>query len=88
MPSVEIIKAAFNYGLGIVLALFIAIVGYYILMFVLKENSKREERLAGIIENDITKVNNTIEKVSQYHREEHNKMIQTLTEIHATLKAK
>ena len=39
-----------NYGLGIVLAIGIAFMFWRLLLFVLKENSKREDRLAGIIE--------------------------------------
>lgn len=50
-------KVAMNmimtYGLGTVLAIFITFAFWRMLIYVFKENSKREDRLANIIENHI-----------------------------------
>lgn len=53
-----------TYGLGTLLAVGIAIAFWRILIYVLKENSNREERLAGIIEKDISLLQNSISHVS------------------------
>jgi hypothetical protein len=50
MPFENYLKLIVNYGLGIVLAVAIAYMFWRLLLFVLRENSKREDRLAGIIE--------------------------------------
>lgn len=46
----KLIEWSANYGLGVVLSILGAICFFKLLIFVLKENSKREDRLAGIIE--------------------------------------
>ena len=49
-----------SYGLGTVLAIGAAFALWNILFYVLKENSKREDRLAGIIEGNLRTVQENI----------------------------
>ena len=56
------IKAAATYGLGIVLSLLMAGFMGWVIRFILKENAKREERLAGIIERDLVAQKNALEQ--------------------------
>ena len=50
METKTILDWSVTYGLGTVLSVGIAFAAWRVLIFVLKENSKREDRLAGIIE--------------------------------------
>lgn len=84
MDYAKMLDWVINYGLGNVLALFIAVAFWRILIFVLKENAKREDRLAGIIEKHLAGVEDNIEefkRANEYQREEHKKMIETLDAI-------
>lgn len=53
-----------TYGLGNVLAIFIAFAFWKIIISVQNSNTKREERLAGIIENHIGGLTNAIASVN------------------------
>ena len=84
-----------NYGLGTALSVFIAGFLGWLLRFVLKENAKREDRMAGIIGNHlqsltdaVNRMNESIEKhdskeeeVWRYQREEHSQMIRLLEKL-------
>ena len=86
---------AANYGLGVALSVFIAGFLGWLLRFVLKENAKREDRMAGIIGNHlhslteaVNRMNESIEKhdskeeeVWRYQREEHREMIHLLERL-------
>lgn len=86
---------AANYGLGAALSVFIAGFLGWLLRFVLKENAKREDRMAGIIANHlhslteaVNRMNESLEKhdsteeeVWRYQREEHNQMIRLLEKL-------
>lgn len=66
-----------NYGLGNVLALGIAFAFWRILIFVLKENSKREERLAKIIEEHLSE----LKQANSYQRDEHKSIMKVLEDL-------
>jgi len=89
-----------KYGISFVFAA-LSVVGLYRLtLFVLKENAKREERLAGLIEQDLVGLQKTlqvhddrsasaIESIKQangFQREEHQRMLEALTELTVTLR--
>ena len=65
-----------QYGLGNVLAVFLALGFWRVLIYVLKENSKREERLAGIVENHLSGLNMTISSVGSNVLVTHNQLIE------------
>lgn len=60
MTVEQILNWTITYGLGIVLSILIAFGAWKVLVYVLKENTKREDRLAGIIENHLGKLDATI----------------------------
>ncbi len=84
-----------NYGLGVALSIFIAGFLGWLLRFVLKENAKREDRLATIIENHLHALTESVNRLSQaiaerdrqmqeacrYQREEHREMIHLLERL-------
>ena len=86
---------AANYGLGVALSVFIAGFLAWILRFVLKENAKREDRLATIIENHLHALTESVNRLSQaiaerdrqmqeacrYQREEHREMVRLLEKL-------
>ena len=60
----QVLNCVATYGLGSVLAVGIAFFLRWILIFVLKENSKREDRLANIIETHIKTLANSVMNVT------------------------
>jgi len=84
-----------NYGLGAALSVFIAGFLGWLLRFVLKENAKREDRMAGIIGNHLQSLTDAVhrmnesmekhdskeEEVWRYQREEHSQMIRLLEKL-------
>lgn len=60
MNPEKIFEWTVSYGLGTVLAIGAALALHQILFYVLKENSKREERLASLIEGNLRSVENGI----------------------------
>lgn len=89
-----------QYGIGIVFAV-LAVIGLYRLtVFVLRENARREERLAGFIERDLNRLQDglrthddraaaameSIQQANGFQREEHQRMLEALTEITVTLR--
>jgi hypothetical protein len=60
----EAVKLAWNYGLGIVLAVAIALFLGWLIRYVLRENAKREDRLAGIIENHLHALDESTHKLT------------------------
>ncbi len=68
-------KYSVTYGLGIVLSILIALFLFWILRYVLRENSRREERLASIIDGQLKYVLDSITnlalKVSTHDAWEH-----------------
>lgn len=95
MDIAEIVKLAATNGLGIVLSVIIAIGLGWVLRFVLKENAKREDRLATIIENHLHSLTDSVSRINQaitdkdrqtqevyrYQREEHQEMIRLLVKL-------
>lgn len=95
MSNQQALDWAVNYGLGVVLSVGIAIAFWRILIFVLKENSKREDRLASIIEMDIKNLESTaasnqnsaidfrkqLMETIRYEREEHRQISEILNGI-------
>ena len=84
----ELIKSAATYGLGTVLAILMAGFMGWVIRFILKDNAKREERLAEIIERDLIaqksaleahdrRVSEATQRAEEAHRrqrEEHEEM--------------
>jgi hypothetical protein len=56
----QVLNWSITYGLGIVLSVLIAFGAWKVLIYVLKENTKREDRLAGIIENHLGKLDSSM----------------------------
>lgn len=65
MDPKMVLDWAVNYGLGIVLSILIAIFFAKMLVYVFHENTKREERLAGIIENHIGQLTLSVSSMNQ-----------------------
>ena len=57
-------KYSVTYGLGIVLSILIALFFFWILRYVLRENSRREERLASIIDGQLKYVQDSISNLT------------------------
>ncbi len=89
-----------KYGISFVFAAMAVIGLYRMTLFVLRENAKREERLAGIIERDLVSLEKTVERDGErtilglesikqangFQREEHQRMLEALTELTVTLR--
>ena len=58
-----------NYGLGNFLSILIAVGAWKVLIYVLQENAKREERLASIIAADITGLANILRSRDSVYKE-------------------
>lgn len=65
MDAKTIFEWTISYGLGTVLAIGAAFALWRILFYVLRENSKREERLAGIIEKNLRSVEDGLEAAKE-----------------------
>lgn len=52
-PVEPLIQASSTYGLGIVLSILMALFLFWVLRYVLRENSRREEKLGSIIEGNM-----------------------------------
>ena len=63
-PVSSAANQAWNYGLGVVLSILMAVFLGRILMYVLQQNEKREERLSGLIE---IHINGVGRKLSEHH---------------------
>lgn len=61
----QVFQWVMNYGLGVVLSVFTAFALWRILIYVLNENSRREERLAGIIENHLAELGKSINRTNE-----------------------
>lgn len=79
-PEILIDKATTN-GLGNVLSILIVLAFFWLLMFVMKQNEKREERLANIIEKSLNQLSEKFDNVNRYHRDEHAEILKTINEI-------
>ncbi len=91
----ELIRMAASNGLGIVLSIIIAVGLGWLLRFVLRENAKREDRLATLIENHLHALTESVNRINQaitehgreekeanrYQREEHREMIRFLDRL-------
>lgn len=58
-------KYSVTYGLGIVLSVGMALFLFWILQYVLKENSKREDKLAAIIEGQLKYLMEAVSKLTE-----------------------
>ena len=60
-----ILDWAVSYGLGTLLAVGMALAFWHILLYVLKENSKREDRLASIIEGHLGQLTQSTNRIAE-----------------------
>ncbi len=60
MDPGSVLQWSATYGLGTVLSVLIAFAFWRTLVYVLRENAKREERLANILENHIQNLTNAV----------------------------
>lgn len=95
MGVAELSQLAVTHGLGVVLSIIVIGCLIWVLRYVLKANSAREERLAMIIENHLTKLDvklgehdtraiaaiRSMEEASKYQRQEHEKMMEILNKM-------
>lgn len=59
IAATEAIRFAWLYGLGIVLAILITLAFLFVIWYVLITNDRREQRLAQIVSDDITRLQRT-----------------------------
>lgn len=91
----KIIQLTVTQGLGVAISVIFIITLVWMLRYVLKANTSREERYANIIENHLTSINDkviqqaadmaaafkNIERANEYKREEHKQITDILKEV-------
>lgn len=65
MEYTKVLDWVINYGLGTTLSLLISFGAWKLITYILSENTKREDRLASIIENHLSQLTNGINKLSE-----------------------
>ncbi len=71
------LEATKTYGVETVMLFMVAAFLAWLIVYVLNQNAKREERLAGIIEKELAK----LEQADSIQKQEHGRIIEGLTRI-------
>lgn len=95
MEIEKIITLIFNYGFPTVGLIFVSIAGWKMMIQIQQHNKEREDKLMGMIQNDLKNINESkkseiealkelrqsVEKANEYQRQEHIKMLDLIGDL-------